>query len=207
MKKWLKHEVSPEFTLALAELNWKIRRFMAILGIIAMLGSLLPSIQQTYAYTLPEEATRKVSSTPIEYPTTTDENFDNSSVAILDEVESLRTESTKTFQRVDGSFVVAMYADAVHYQKNGKWENINNELTLDSEHDSFSNQANQFTVKFPKSLKENKSVKLSMGDYAISWSILGISKTNIKVANPTIKTNNVKELTGINQEVTYANVM
>lgn len=207
MKKWLKHEVSPEFTLALARLQWKMRRFFAILGIIAMLGSLLPNIQKTYAYALPEETTREVSSTPVEYPTTTDDDFDISSVALLGEVESMRTENAKTFQRVDGSFAVALYSDAVHYQKNGKWENIDNTLSLDSGDDSYTNQANQFTVKFPKKLEENKDIKLIMDDYAISWSILGTSKTNIVVADSAVKTNNMKELTGINQEVTYANVM
>ncbi|MCK7486539.1 MAG: hypothetical protein MZU97_14115 [Bacillus subtilis] len=58
---------------------------------------------------------------PKKYPTTTQADFDISSVALLGEDESRRTESTKTFQRADGSFVVALYADAVHYQNDGKW--------------------------------------------------------------------------------------
>lgn len=206
MKKWLKHDLSNDFFLALARLNWRMRKFFAILGLIAILGSLLPNIQKAYAYTIPEESTREVSSTPVENATTTDGEFDVSSVALLGEVPSLRTESTKTFQRVDGSYVVAMYADSVHFHKNGKWENIDNSLVLDSSDDTYFNQSNQFKVRFPKSIDENKSVKLEMGNYEISWSILGITKTMISVANQVEKSVNMKVLSGINQEVNYLNV-
>ena len=207
MKKWLKHDVSNDFFLALAGLNWKMRKVFAIVCLIAILGSLLPNIQNTYAYSIPEESTREVSSKPIKYPTTTDKNFDNSSIALLGEVESLRTENTKTFQRVDGSFVVAMYSDTVHYQKDGKWENINNSLKYDTSDDSYTNLANKFSMKFPKNLDENKSIKLTMGDYSISWSVLDGAKTSIKVSDSVEKSNNMKELSGINQEVSYVNVM
>ncbi len=207
MIKWLKHDVSNDFFLALARLNWRMRKFFAILGIIAILGSLLPNIPKTYAYSIPEDESIQETTDTIQYPTTTDEDFDISNIELLGEVESMRTENTKTFQRVDGSFVVALYSNSVHYQKDGQWKNINNSLSLESEDETYTNQENAFSVKFPKSLEENKSIKLTMDDYAISWSILEISKSSIEVVDSDVKTINMKELTGIYQEVAYKNVM
>ncbi len=209
MKKWLKHDVSNDFFLALAGLNWKMRKVFAIVCLIAILGSLLPNIQNTYAYSIPEDS-KDVDEDLIDkdkYPTTTDDDFDVNQVELLGEIESMRTENTKTFQRVDGSYVVAMYSDTVHYQKDGKWENINNSLKYDTSDDSYSNLANKFSMKFPKNLDENKSIKLTMRDYSISWSISGISKSSIQLDESDLKSRNMKELTGINQEIFYGDVL
>ncbi len=187
------------------------RKFITIVICVFMVASsVIPQKNQmVYAYTPNESETQpEVVADPIEkYPTTTDTDFDISQVALLNEVDSLRTESTKTFQRVDGSFVVAMYGDVIHYQKDGKWTDIDNTLTYDSLTDSYENKNNGFKVKFPNSIDANKKIKLTMGDYSINWSISNISKSSIQYLNPEMKTNNIKDLIGISQEVMYQNVM
>lgn len=208
MKRWIKHEISTEFTLALARLNWKLRRFFAVLGIIAMLGSLVPHSQQAYAYDFSNDiGTEEDTLVEDEYPTTTDPDFDITDIALIGEVDNLRSANSKTFQRVDGSFVALLYSDSVHYEKEGKWENIDNTLSFDINDDSYANKANQFQIKFPKSIDDNKSIKLSMEEYSLSWSILGIEKTEISVIDSEVKSSNIKELSRITQEVMYENVM
>lgn len=206
MRKRLRSEIGNDFILGMARFNWKFRRVFAILGIIAMLGSLLPNIQKTYAYPVSEVDTTQPLPTPEDVLTTSDEDFDISNIELIGEEESLRTADSKTFQRVDGSYVIALYSQNVHYMKDGKWEDINNRLTFNDKTDEYSNIDNQFSIKFPKSLDENKSIKMTMNDYSISWSIIGITKSDIVTTNEEIKTNNMKELTGVTQSVQYLDV-
>ncbi len=46
------------------------------------------------------------------------------------EVEENRTEYTKHFRLTDGSYIAASYNEPVHYEKNGKWAEIDNTLVL-----------------------------------------------------------------------------
>ena len=51
---------------------------------------------------------------------------------IIEEVVELRSENIKHFRREDGSYVAAVYSEPVHYQKNGEWKNISNELKVNN---------------------------------------------------------------------------
>jgi RHS repeat-associated protein len=183
---------------------------MAVLMVIA---SSLPA-KRVNAYTydggIPSDS-QTDSAEPVDtmpdYPTTTDLDSNIKDVALVGEVESMRTECTKTFQRVDGTFVMALYNEAVHYQKDGKWEDIDNTLAFDESDSSYKNRNNAFEVKFPDSLDGNKKFKLSMGDYEVTWSVLDIGKSSIQCGEPESKSSDIKNLSGINQEVLYEDVM
>jgi len=141
-----------------------------------------------------------------EYSTTTDSDFDVSQVAIIREVNSLRTESSKTFQKADGSFVVVLYNDVIHYDENGIFKQIDNSLFFDENNEEYQNNANKYSIKLPKSLDENKKIKLSLGEYSIDWIVQNIDKTDIEYQNNTEPSNNIKELKNINQEVMYKGI-
>jgi len=142
----------------------------------------------------------------IDYPTTTDIDFDISSIDLSTEVVSERTADTKTFRRVDGTYVLAVYDSNVHYNDNGEWIEIDNSLTQDSETDSVMNKSNKFKIKFPNSIDDNKKFKLTLGDYEIDWSVDSIEKTDISYEVAESTAESMKDLDGINQSVLYENI-
>lgn len=142
----------------------------------------------------------------IDYPTTTDTDFDISNINLSTEVISERTTDTKTFRRVDGTYVLAVYDSNVHYEDNGEWKEIDNSLMLDSETDSVMNKSNKFKIKFPNSIDDNKKFKLSLGDYEIDWSLDSIEKANISYEVTESKAESMKDLDGINQSVLYEDI-
>ena len=206
MKIIFNRTISNNFYLAMSLIHKRTAKLVAMLLVIFIVGSLLPQIPEVYAFTIPQEEYLS-NSVEGKYPTTTDAAFDINSADMVDEVDGLRTESTKTFMRADGSFVVAMYGDIVHYKKNGKWEDIDNSLTYDESSDSYINQENSFNVKFPKNFDENKSIDLSLGDYSIRWTVPGIARSSIQYSDTIEKSSDMKVLTGISQEIVYESVM
>lgn len=146
----------------------------------------------------------EVSNLLSQYPTTTDSDFDPSQVEIDSEVESERTETSKTFRKIDGTYEVAMYNDVIHYLEDGKYNQVDNSFfDLGTE---LENKANKFKLKLPKKLDDNKKIKLSMDGYSIDWSILDIDSSAVEYDESEITPNNIKELVNINQTVFYRNI-
>ena len=142
MKKWLKHEVSNDFFLALGRLNWRMRKFFAILGLIAMLGSMIPSNRYVYSETrIPSE--NDVSSAEELYQPM---DVDLADIPVSNEETSLRSETGKVFKKVDGTFEAAIYNDAIHYLEDGKWKDIDNSLIFDTESNSYQNRLNNLKL-------------------------------------------------------------
>lgn len=70
---------------------------------------------------------------------------------IVGELTELRDENTKQFRRADGAVELIMYPYAVHYEKNGRWEAIDNTLiqTVDETGRTvYKNASNDFQVEF-----------------------------------------------------------
>ncbi len=208
MRKRLLSSKSDEFINALCFSMRKGRKFLVILLLVFLLGSSILPSNPNKVYALEDTM---INETPVEenmkeYITTEDENFDESMIDIISEVVSERTADSKTFKRVDGSYVLAQYNTNVHYKKNGKWIDIDNSLSTDSKNDYYENTANSFKIKFPKTLDNNKLIKMSMDKYEIEWSIKNIENSKlIGEENSKIQTN-IKELNAINQKVTYDNI-
>ncbi|HRX92269.1 MAG TPA: hypothetical protein P5042_05610, partial [Candidatus Izemoplasmatales bacterium] len=200
MKKWLKRNISSEFTLAIAEILHRTRKIITIIILLGFLASLLPQNTKVYADADTISTDELISSEEEAETcdTTTDENFDMSSVALVGEVESLRTANTKIFEREDGTYVAAIYNDVVHYiDSDGIYQNIDNSLNYESESDSYQNKANSFSIQFPKSLTGNKKITLSMDEYSIDWSVLAIKETNVTYENTEKKPESIKELVNV----------
>jgi len=143
----------------------------------------------------------------IEYATTEDTDYDVSQVNIVKEADNLRTQDTKTFLKQDGTFVTAIYAEPVHYLLNGKFEDIDNTLSFDEKTNAYATRANSFSVQFPGAIDSGKMIQLTQGDYSIGWKLVGLTKSaSIQVAD-TAKSDDPKEVTKVNQSVTYSSVM
>lgn len=68
-----------------------------------------------------------------------------------------RNETTKVYGNPDGTLTAEVYSQPVHYQNGGQWLDINNSLQETSDKQTMSNQANKFSVKFPKETKKENN--------------------------------------------------
>ncbi|BCR35639.1 DNRLRE domain-containing protein [Mariniplasma anaerobium] len=180
-------------------------KMLVFLALFGQLWSLVPwSAFQVQAATIDNQELITDQPSFDNYPTTTDPDFDQSQVAIESEMIDERTETSKTFRKVDGTYEVAMYNNVIHYQKDEKWEDIDNSL-YDTGNE-LENKANKFQIKFPKQLDDNKQIKLSQGAYSIDWNILDINSAEVSYNQEKKSSDNLKELTNISQSVLYDNV-
>lgn len=191
-------------------MNFNFRKVVSVLLVVFMVASsVIPrKIRPVYADGIDifdyNPITESISSK--DYPSTTDPDFDISEIAVVSEEESKRTYDSKTFKKADGTYVLAAYNQVIHYEDNGLFKNINNSLTFDETNSEYENIANKFKIKLPKEIKENKKFKLTLDEYQIDWQILDINNSEIEVIDNDIKSNNIKELTNINQSVMYKNI-
>jgi hypothetical protein len=193
--------------------NQKAKKVIACILILFTVGSSCIPVNHVSALTYDvadstDSTNNSVDSTDetasVDYATTEDTDFDASQVKIQKEVSNLRTANSKTFLKVDGSYVVAIYNEVVHYEKNGKFYNVDNTLAADG--DFYSNKANAFLVNFPKTIKDNKSIHLTMDEYQIDWSLCGISDAVASYTDVAEKSDDVKKLTKIRQSISYEGV-
>ena len=118
-----------------------------------------------------------------------------------------RTADTKTFLKADGSYVAVLYGDVVHYLDNGKYIDIDNTLSYDESSQSYSTNANSFKVEFPETVEKDNSVRLSQGDYLISWSLCESDNASIAYQESIEKSDDPKTLTKTTQAVQYERIM
>jgi len=189
----------------------KTRKVLTIVGITGLLWGYIPW-NEIKAIVIDEEIYDLILDDPLlnentlpDYPTTTDIDFDPSLVGIEGEVIDERTETTKTFRKIDGTYEVAMYNDTIHYYEDGKYKQVNNSL-YDNGNNEYENLYNKFKVKFPKKLDDNKKIKLTLDKYSIDWNVLNINSSDIEYDDTEITPNNIKELVNINQLITYSNI-
>ena len=149
----------------------------------------------------------------------TDETYNNSTIGSNDSEEeayalgediSKRTENAKYIRMSDGSYYLAMYNNAVHYQdENGDWQDIDNTLSGSSAADSddvagVATSKGKHTVKFANNSNSSKLVAIKQYKYKISFNLVGANKSKAAtVTNPTEHAEDATEL----QKITVLNKM
>lgn len=120
------------------------------------------------------------------------------------EIISKRKPREKHFLREDGSIVAKIYSDDVHYLKNGKYEEIDNELIETEEY--IENKSNDYRVKFKKQIKSSL-MRMEKDEYFIDIKLKNSSEFSIsknkqksKSAN-SITYKNIKENTDIEYKI------
>lgn len=90
------------------------------------------------------------------------------SATIVAEVPEGRSEYTKEFLLSNGLHMSTVYAEPVHYEKDGKWEDIDNTLvtTLDG---TYKNTAGPWEVSFPQSFGSSQSISVTKDGYTLSF--------------------------------------
>ena len=147
----------------------------------------------------------------VDFSTTKDET--NS--PIVDEQISKRTEYSKTFLREDGSFTKVVTVDPIHYAENGKWEDIDNTLTLTKDanrKDVYSNSQNSFSIEAPKTMNKNSGFIVLNDKYGISFKVNNMSESSAVIDNSSdlneeqdaVKRVNLNQKTS---EIKYKNIL
>lgn len=95
-------------------------------------------------------------------------------VEVLGEDVSRREENIKHFVLSNHTSRAVVYAEPVHYEVDGEWQEIDNSLSsetaLDAEDfNGFVNLANSFRVKFANNTNSSKLVRLRKDNYEIAW--------------------------------------
>jgi len=90
---------------------------------------------------------------------------------VIREIPSLRGENIKQFLMSDKTIQVAMYDEPVHFEKNGTWNDIDNDL-YQTEEGGYKNKSNPFQVEFAADKYAEKLVRIQQDDYELSWSYL-----------------------------------
>jgi hypothetical protein len=128
----------------------------------------------------------------------------------LGEDVSKRTENAKYIRMSDGSYYVAMYDDAVHYQdENGDWQDIDNTLSESSAADSddvagVATSKGKHTVEFANNSNSSKLVAIKQDKYKISFNLIGANKSKAAmVTNPAEHAEDATEL----EKITVLNKM
>ena len=97
---------------------------------------------------------------------------------IVGEIIEERAVNEKRFLMSDGSFQVGVYSNAIHYEKNGKFEEIDN--TLVEEKNSYKLSANSFDLSFSK---DKNSFVLNNKGYELKWSLQKGKTTKANIRN------------------------
>ena len=114
---------------------------------------------------------------------------------IIGEDITKRTLNEKHFMLDNGAMLAAIYADHVHYEKDGKLEEINNTLkeTENSKNEKvYENTANSFKVSFQKEANKNKLVTLKKGEFEINWALENVGADSISAQQEEVNTNEIE---------------
>ncbi len=203
MMKFLRGNITKKFIQLCTEVVKKSKKLLTIAAIISLLWSYVP---WTFIDAITTENTELQKEIELKkYKSTTDDDFDPSTVALLSEDVNQRTRTTKTFRKIDGTYEISLYDQSVHYFDSGRWMQINN--SLNDLGTDLENKANRFKLKIPKTLGENKEIKYKEGNYGIDWTVKNIDKTEIFYNDEVVEPNSIKEVINLNQRVIYENVL
>ncbi len=104
---------------------------------------------------------------------------------VLGEVIENRTETTKTFRMSDGSYVVADYAQNIHFaDENGTWQDYDNTLSYSdaSSYDSkdingYGTASSDISIKLANNSNSNNLLKITKDNYKVSLHLVDADKS------------------------------
>lgn len=152
---------------------WKYKRFLSLFLIVIFICVNIP------INVLAQDFNDLINSI---VPSTQLQEKNKTEAKIQKEVEEKREKNVKHFMKDDMTYEAVVYPMAVHYQENGKWKDIDNNIVAgkdDENIDVLENKSNSFKAEFGKKSDAEKLVSIKKDDYEISWNINKPSETNI----------------------------
>lgn len=212
MDKKFNRNISNDFYLLMSLIQKRISKFVAILLVICTIASACLPRSHVFGYTsdfvnemnvIDSNSKPSNSADYAKYGTTTSPDFDISEVEIEKEIESLRTADSKTFRRVDGTYVVAVYDTVVHYKENGIFKDIDNTLVLDAKTNNYRTKDNLISVSLPNSIYGDNAVSVTYGEFGVKWSLIDSLRSTIATASKDQTSIDKLGLDAISSKATY----
>ena len=153
--------------------NFGGKKWMAfLLSFILVVGSLPTTAMDLESDTVIDSTTSNDSS---EWIADSQEYTDDEVIGEIVEVTSLREENVKHFRLADGTYEAVVYAHPVHRKdKDGVWQDIDNNLTLEDDGDSQKYMTSDSRITFINSFRPNEELfTLSENGYSISMMLIG----------------------------------
>ena len=91
---------------------------------------------------------------------------------VVTEIAEKRTEYTKEFLLSNGLHMATVYADPIHYNENGQWEEIDNTLVAKAD-GTYRNTAGAWNISFPNQLSRSNSISIEKDGYTVSFAMAG----------------------------------
>lgn len=182
------------------------QKVFAVLAVsLMMIGTFFAPIVQAVTQREPQEIEEAVETDEQTYDPASFADVAAADVLVEAEVEQMRSVNEKVFRKVDGSYEVAIYPDAVHYLRDGRYQDIDN--TLIEKQESVLNRANAFDIVFPKTLRTDTYIKLKQDDYEVHWKVVNAkaSKRELPIADK--QTNDKTAMTNLNASIQYKDVL
>ncbi|SHJ09847.1 RHS repeat-associated core domain-containing protein [Clostridium amylolyticum] len=138
-----------------------------------------------------------------EYKLTEDKNNEDITEGlILGEINEKREENIKYFIKDNFTYELAIYPYSVHYNKDGKWEEIDNTIVEELDKDNnkiYKNSNNSFKAEFLSNNKSKELVRLNKDGYELSWSLENQDKVKPLIKEKDLK-NSEKTLEKASEE-------
>ncbi|MBE6920297.1 MAG: DNRLRE domain-containing protein [Ruminococcaceae bacterium] len=98
-----------------------------------------------------------------------------SNATIIGESVDKRTEFSKEFKLSNGMSMIVVYPEAVHFEKDNAWEEIDNTLVTDSSRGigTYRNKNNSWNVSLPQQLSATNKVTVEKDGYVVSFGMAG----------------------------------
>lgn len=145
-------------------------RFLSMLLTIVMVINLLP------INILATEIQEAIEDADINDEVVNAESTGMEDAYIVEEVIDGRTEYSKEYRLSNGLHMAAMYVEPVHYETDGKWEEIDNTLRIYN--GMYVNTAGVWDVSFPQELNINAPVTITKDGYTLSFYMDGEMRSN-----------------------------
>lgn len=128
---------------------------------------------------------------------------DSTTSRIVKEIVEMREESVKYFICEDGSYIAATYSSPVHYEESGKWEEIDNTLTLNTKSgEAVYSTKNGLDVTIPQNLTSGRSITATNKGYTVSFKIKGdTNDLNMRTTASVVDTDKLPSVVKMNDTV------
>lgn len=102
---------------------------------------------------------------------TTETTDESDNIFIVQEDTTKRGEFEKHYICSDGTYVVASYAEAIHYKDdNGKWLDVDNRPMQTTEGE-YTTHNGDFGISVPSSAGEGHLMRMDKGEHSLSWTL------------------------------------
>ena len=135
-----------------------------------------------------------------------DEEQSLEDATILLEVVENRTEFTKEYKLSNGMHMAIVYPEAVHFQEDGQWKDIDNTLKTKGSGESatYATTAGAWSAEFPQNLRDGAQVSITKDGYTVSFGMAGELRLGDVSASATA-TYNMRDSQGAAHTMTVSN--